>query len=162
MVFNFIARTLNTSYVIIRRAQWYRHSDNCVCGYAGVRTSEPWFTSRVSNYPRLQNDTETTCRGRFSTCSLPECNYECFVAFCARRVCVYDLSRSFARRSAKPRDRRSQRDVLTYYRDRNVYAIICSLARNQKFMIGPETPFSRMRVSCVPMFNIVKIRELIR
>lgn len=29
------------------------------------RQTEPWFESRVSNYPRLQNDTENTCRAAF-------------------------------------------------------------------------------------------------
>lgn len=94
MIIFLILLRVRTSYVVVVRT--YRHSDNSVCGYAGTRHS----VVRIA----CQQLSEATKRyreyvpGRFSTSSLPECNYECFVAFCARRcVCVYDLSWSFAR-----------------------------------------------------------------
>jgi len=69
---------------------------------------------------------------RFSTCSLLECNYECFVAFCARCVCIYDLSWSFAWRSTTSLDEMISR---CWYRERIAYV---SLSVTKNLWLNPR------------------------
>lgn len=121
-----------------------------------------WLGSRVSNYPRLQNDAENTCRAAFQPLftSGMQLQMFCRVLRAARlRLRFVVVLRG------DPRRRRGtgSRSEMLISRTQP-YAIIRPLAHNREFMIRPETSlcFPRMRVSRAPTLNTAKIQKLIR